>query len=62
MHFFCLEKIMCLFYSLLGSCFSLIHTTLIIATQKNKIEYMKKHILATLDGIRGITGGGRYNA
>ncbi|MCV5360008.1 hypothetical protein OFM87_30075, partial [Escherichia coli] len=22
----------------------------------------KKHILATLDGIRGITGGGRYNA
>ncbi|HCR6015382.1 TPA: rhamnosyltransferase, partial [Shigella flexneri] len=40
----------------------LIHTTLIIATQKNKIEYMKKHILATLDGIRGITGGGRYNA
>ncbi|HID6059667.1 TPA: hypothetical protein ACXGT8_005134, partial [Escherichia coli] len=24
--------------------------------------YMKKHILATLDGIRGITGGGRYNA
>ncbi|HFR2321168.1 TPA: hypothetical protein ACHUV4_004656, partial [Shigella flexneri] len=23
---------------------------------------MKKHILATLDGIRGITGGGRYNA
>ncbi|EYD84784.1 TPA: rhamnosyltransferase [Escherichia coli] len=42
--------------------FSLIHTTLIIATQKNKIEYMKKYILATLDGIRGITGGGRYNA